>query len=82
MDAEVRFGEQQHASHACPGAEMVEMGGENGHPRRLRRLAQDVFKAPGITEQGGVATVVVKQGVGAVAVGVYELGPDSFNKRV
>jgi len=40
------------------------------------------FKAPGITEQSGVATVVVKQGVAAVVVCVHGGGPDSFNKRV
>ena len=73
VDAEVRFGEQQHASHACPRAEMVEMGGENSRSRRLCRLAQEVFKTFGVAKQGGVAAVAVEQGVaaGEVARGIY-----------
>ena len=77
VNADVRLGEQQHAGHTHAVAKMMKMCGERGRACRIGGTLEQRLQRRGVCEQGSIAVVEVKQGVGAGRVGHHSIQADS-----
>ena len=65
VDADVRFGQQQHAGDAAVAAEAVEMGGKYARAGLAGGLFHGALQFGGVAQRLGRAAVQVKQAVAA-----------------